>query len=53
MRGRQQAGDGNVHKVLAGVAHALRHAQQETLQPTKVFAFAWSAVSPELAATGL
>jgi Asp/Glu/hydantoin racemase len=39
--------------VLAGVAHALLHAQQETLQPQQVFDFAWSGVSAQLVATGL
>lgn len=39
-----------IDSVLAGVAHALRQAQQETLQPQKVFDFAWSGVSAELAA---
>ena len=38
--------------VQAGVAHALRQAQQETLQPPQVFGFAWSGVSAQLAATG-
>jgi Asp/Glu/hydantoin racemase len=41
-----------IDSVLAGVSHALRQAQQETLQPQKVFDFAWSGVSAELAATG-
>ena len=39
--------------VLVGVEHALRQAQPETLQATRVFDFAWTNVSPELAATGL
>ena len=39
--------------VTVGVDHALRQAQPETLQATRVFDFAWSNVSPELAATGL
>lgn len=42
-----------IDSVQAGVAHALRQAQQETLQPSHVFDFAWSGVSEELAATGL
>ncbi len=42
-----------IDSVLAGVAHALRCAQQETLQAPKVFDFAWSDVSVELGATGL
>lgn len=42
-----------IDSVLAGVSHALRQAQQETLQPTPVFDFAWKHVSPELAAIGL
>jgi Asp/Glu/hydantoin racemase len=41
-----------IDSVLAGVSHALRQAQQETLQAPKVFDFAWSGVSAELAATG-
>ena len=41
-----------IDSVLAGVAYALREAQQETLQPAKVFDFAWGGVSVELAATG-
>ena len=41
-----------IDSVLAGVAHALRAAQQETLQPGRVFDFAWGGVSGELAATG-
>lgn len=41
-----------IDSVLAGVAHALRQAQQETLQAQQVFDFAWSGVSAELAATG-
>jgi Asp/Glu/hydantoin racemase len=39
--------------VTAGVDHALRQAQPETLQAKRVFDFAWANVSPELAATGL
>jgi Asp/Glu/hydantoin racemase len=42
-----------IDSVLAGVDHALRQAQQETLQPAQVFNFAWSGVSNELAAIGL
>ena len=42
-----------IDSVLAGVDHALQHAQQETLQPAQVFDFAWKQVSPELACTGL
>ena len=42
-----------IDSVLAGVSHALRQAQQETLQAPRVFDFAWSGVSAELAATGL
>ncbi|MEY4099842.1 MAG: hypothetical protein RL300_1013 [Pseudomonadota bacterium] len=42
-----------IDSVLAGVAHAIRHAQQETLQPNQMFDFAWRGVSDELAATGL
>jgi Asp/Glu/hydantoin racemase len=42
-----------IDSVLAGVAHALRQAQQETLQARKVFDFGWLGVSKELAATGL
>jgi Asp/Glu/hydantoin racemase len=42
-----------IDSVLAGVDHALRQAQQETLQPSRVFDFAWNAVSAELAATGI
>ena len=42
-----------VDSVQAGVSHALRQAQQETLQPAQVFDFAWRGVSAELAATGL
>jgi Asp/Glu/hydantoin racemase len=42
-----------IDSVQAGVAHALRQAQQETLQPPKVFDFAWNGVSAALAATGL
>jgi Asp/Glu/hydantoin racemase len=41
-----------VDSVLAGVQLALRQAQQEVLQPEKVFDFAWSQVSEALAATG-
>ncbi|RFO97412.1 Asp/Glu racemase [Rhodoferax lacus] len=41
-----------IDSVLAGVAHALREAQQETLQAPKVFGFAWGGVTSELAATG-
>jgi Asp/Glu/hydantoin racemase len=41
-----------IDSVLAGVAHALRDAQQETLQAPKEFDFAWGGVSVELAATG-
>jgi Asp/Glu/hydantoin racemase len=40
-----------IDSVLAGVAHALHQAQQETLQPAKVFDFAWTGVSDELLAT--
>jgi Asp/Glu/hydantoin racemase len=40
-----------IDSVLVGVHHALRQAQQETLQPAKVFDFAWSGVSVELMAT--
>jgi Asp/Glu/hydantoin racemase len=39
--------------VLVGVEHALRQAQPETLQATRVFDFAWANVSAELAATGV
>ena len=42
-----------IDSVLAGVSHALLQAQQETLQPAKVFDFAWTGVSGELANTGL
>jgi hypothetical protein len=42
-----------IDSVLAGVSHALRQAQQETLQAPQVFDFAWSGVSAELRATGL
>ena len=42
-----------VDSVTAGVNHALRQAQPETLQATRVFDFAWANVSAELAATGL
>jgi allantoin racemase len=38
--------------VLVGLQQAIRGAQQETLQATRVFDFAWTQVSPELAATG-
>jgi Asp/Glu/hydantoin racemase len=41
-----------IDSVLAGVQHARRLAQQEVLQPTRVFEFAWSHVSDALAATG-
>jgi allantoin racemase len=41
-----------IDSVLAGVSYALHGAQPETLQATKVFDFAWTGVSPELAATG-
>jgi Asp/Glu/hydantoin racemase len=41
-----------IDSVLAGVSHALRQAQQETMQAQKVFDFAWSGVSNALAATG-
>ncbi len=41
-----------IDSVLAGVAHAMRQAQQETLQAAKVVDFAWSGVSAELLATG-
>jgi Asp/Glu/hydantoin racemase len=41
-----------IDSVRAGVAHALRQAQQETLQAPRVFDFAWGGVSQELAATG-
>ena len=41
-----------IDSVQAGVAHALRQAQQETLQAPRVFDFAWSGVSEALAATG-
>jgi Asp/Glu/hydantoin racemase len=41
-----------IDSVLCGVAHAMRQAQQETLQPAKVVDFAWSGVSAELLATG-
>ncbi len=41
-----------IDSVLAGVAHALHGAQQETLQAKQVFDFAWGGVSAELAATG-
>ena len=41
-----------IDSVLAGVSHALRQAQQETLQAARVFDFAWRGVSAELAATG-
>ena len=40
-----------IDSVWAGVTHALQHAQQETLQQTQVFDFAWSGVSAELMAT--
>lgn len=42
-----------IDSVLAGVSYALHGAQPETFQATQVFDFAWSGVSPELAATGL
>jgi Asp/Glu/hydantoin racemase len=42
-----------IDSVLAGVSYARRVAQAETLQAPKVFDFAWSGVSAELAATGL
>jgi len=42
-----------IDSVLAGVSHALRQAQQETLQAPRVFDFAWSGVSKELEATGV
>lgn len=42
-----------IDSVLAGVRHALRQAQQETLQAPRVFDFAWRGVSAELAATGV
>lgn len=41
-----------IDSVLAGVSHAMRAAQQETLQAHQVFGFAWGGVSVELAATG-
>jgi allantoin racemase len=41
-----------IDSVQAGVAHAMRQAQQETLQPARVFDFAWSGVSEALAQTG-
>jgi len=42
-----------IDNVQAGVAHALRQAQQETLQTRAVFDFSWSGVSAELASTGV
>lgn len=42
-----------IDSVLAGVAHAARQAQQETLQQRPVFDFAWTGVSAELGATGV
>lgn len=42
-----------IDSVLAGVSHALRHAQQETLQARRVFDFTWVGVTAELASTGL
>jgi allantoin racemase len=42
-----------IDSVLVGVAHALRQAQQETLQAKRVFDFAWGNVSNELTATGM
>lgn len=41
-----------VDSVQAGISHALRQAQQETLQGRQVFEFAWAGVSAELVATG-
>jgi Asp/Glu/hydantoin racemase len=42
-----------IDSVLAGVTHAVRQAQQETLQPARVFDFAWGNVSAALAALGI
>jgi len=41
-----------IDSVEAGVQHALRQAQEQTLQTMPVFDFAWSGVSTELSATG-
>ena len=42
-----------IDSVLAGVAHALRQVPAQTPPTSKLFDFAWSGVSEELAATGL
>jgi Asp/Glu/hydantoin racemase len=42
-----------IDSVLAGVSHARRHAQPETLQAPRVFDFAWRGVSAALEGTGL